>query len=284
MIFDWISNAIAALWAFFSSDTFFFALFWLFAPYVVAWIVLLRCHRPWEAEELGMAPDLRGGGSRGSAGGPVAGLSVVDLDGLAGLAGAFAGVAGDLCRAGVRGPRRLCVLATAHQGRRHPPHGRPLDDGKQEFESMAPPLGPRPATVGTGRRIVIFCDGTSNKPDQLSEGIAAPTNVYKLFTHLAKSEAQTGWYDAGVGTETSSKSLAGKTLSALAKMVGWVKATQFFGAFVKFRTISRRVSASASPKTSCRPIPRSSAAIVPAIASTSWAFRAAPTRRVAWPA
>ena len=236
MIFDWISNAIAALWAFFSSDTFFFALFWLFAPYVVAWTVLLRCHRPWEAGNWVWRPIL-------VAVGAVALLAVLSpgyplsiwtdwrawLEHLPALLVIFAVLA-------CTGPARLCA-STADRVSRVRRIVNRLDDGKQEFESAAPPLGPRPATLGTGRRIVIFCDGTSNRPDQLSEGIAAPTNVYKLFMHLAKSEAQTGWYDAGVGTETSSESLAGKTLSALAKMVGWVKATPFFGAFVKFRTI-----------------------------------------------
>ena len=157
-------------------------------------------------------------------------------------------------------------------------------DGPQVFEVDPPPLGPPPAAVGTGRRIVIFCDGTkADKPDQLSEGIAAPTNVYKLFTHLAKSEAQTGWYDAGVGTETSSEFLAGKTLNALAKMMGWVKAT-LFGAFVKFRTLIEAGFGVGITENIVQAYTEIVRRYRPGDRITSWASHAAPTRRVAWPA
>jgi UPF0716 family protein affecting phage T7 exclusion len=70
------------------------------------------------------------------------------------------------------------------------------------FEVQPQALGPPPMAAGGGRRIVIFCDGTSNKPDQTSDGEPAPTNVYRLFRDLRKDETQTAWYDPGVGTET----------------------------------------------------------------------------------
>ncbi|MBN9562251.1 MAG: DUF2235 domain-containing protein [Alphaproteobacteria bacterium] len=57
-----------------------------------------------------------------------------------------------------------------------------------------------------GRRIVICCDGTSNRPDRQEDGEAAPTNVCKLWRALCNDETQTVWYQAGVGSDTSSTS------------------------------------------------------------------------------
>ena len=49
------------------------------------------------------------------------------------------------------------------------------------------------------KRLVVFCDGTWNKPDQV-----APTNVYKLARALASQDEQgvdqRFHYEAGVGT------------------------------------------------------------------------------------
>ena len=45
-----------------------------------------------------------------------------------------------------------------------------------------------------GRRIVICCDGTSNRPDRQEDGEAAPTNVWKLWHALRCDETQTTWY------------------------------------------------------------------------------------------
>ena len=233
MILDWISKAIAAIGAFFASDAFIFALLWLIVPYIVAWGALLRSHRPWSSPGWVLSP------------------LIVALAALALLAVLSPGQPVAVWRAwpqhlpwllvlyavlACAGPARLAWQTRSCVKRVRRIVTRPAD-GPQVFEVDPPPLGPPPAAVGTGRRIVIFCDGTSNRPDQLSEGIAAPTNVFRLFSNLEKSEAQTGWYDAGVGTETSSESLTGKALGAVAKMIGWVKATPFFGAFVKFRTL-----------------------------------------------
>ncbi len=235
-IFDWTTDAIMAIGAFFVSDTFLVVLFWLFAPYVVTWIALVPCHRPWASGSWKWRP-------RCVAGAAVV-LVVLLLPGypLAVWDGwevwlkylpwwlalyvvlACIGPAWLAFKVSER-INRACRIVKSVPGK------------EQEFEIAPPPLGQRPPTLLTGRRIVLFCDGTSNRPDQLSEGISAPTNVYKLYTNLVKNEAQTGWYDPGVGTETSSESLVGKKLGAVAQMVGWLRATPFFGAFVKIRTI-----------------------------------------------
>ncbi|MFC7542458.1 phospholipase effector Tle1 domain-containing protein [Siccirubricoccus deserti] len=63
--------------------------------------------------------------------------------------------------------------------------------------------GPRPAARG-GRRIVICCDGTGNRPDDEEEGLPATTNVWKIHHGLVCDDTQTSWYDPGVATDTSS--------------------------------------------------------------------------------
>jgi uncharacterized protein (DUF2235 family) len=54
------------------------------------------------------------------------------------------------------------------------------------------------------KRLVVCCDGTWNRPDQLDEGMAAPTNVSKLALAVAREDgggtAQLLHYQAGVGT------------------------------------------------------------------------------------
>ena len=110
-----------------------------------------------------------------------------------------------------------------------------VDDPTFEEEQQA--LGPAPMAAGSGRRIVIFCDGTSNKPDQTSDGEPAPTNVHRLFRDLRKDESQTAWYDPGVGTETSSQAVKGATAGRIAGMIGWVQGSQGAGYYVKYRTI-----------------------------------------------
>src|SRR5262249_31127528 len=54
---------------------------------------------------------------------------------------------------------------------------------------------------------------------------------------LVKTEEQTGWYDPGVGTGTSSVSVAGKVLANITRTIGWANATALFGGFVKVQTI-----------------------------------------------
>jgi uncharacterized protein (DUF2235 family) len=54
-----------------------------------------------------------------------------------------------------------------------------------------------------GKRLVLCCDGTWNKADQVSNGHPCPTNVVKLAYRVAKRDANTPqivFYDQGVGT------------------------------------------------------------------------------------
>jgi uncharacterized protein (DUF2235 family) len=54
------------------------------------------------------------------------------------------------------------------------------------------------------KRLVVACDGTWNRPDQLSAGVASPTNVAKLALAVAREDAggdpQLLYYHSGVGT------------------------------------------------------------------------------------
>jgi uncharacterized protein (DUF2235 family) len=55
------------------------------------------------------------------------------------------------------------------------------------------------------KRLVVCCDGTWNRPDQVKDGVASPTNVTKVARGLAKQDAtgitQVVYYHPGVGTE-----------------------------------------------------------------------------------
>jgi uncharacterized protein (DUF2235 family) len=55
-----------------------------------------------------------------------------------------------------------------------------------------------------GKRLVVCCDGTWNRPDQLFNGVAAPTNVSKLALAVARQDDegtdQRVFYQPGVGT------------------------------------------------------------------------------------
>lgn len=59
------------------------------------------------------------------------------------------------------------------------------------------------------KRLVICCDGTWNRPDQLAAGIHAPTNVAKLALGIAAAGddgvAQVLFYQRGVGTRRSER-------------------------------------------------------------------------------
>ena len=234
MIFSWVSETIAAITAFFLSDAFYFGLFWLLVPWIVAWIALLPWHRPWQSAAWVLSP-------LGAALAALALLVIVSPGHSPAIWRAWPqAIPWGLVAYGVLvciGPARLAWVTRSHVRRVRRIVTRPPDGKPQVFEIEPPPLGPQPPVVVTGRRIAIFCDGTSNKPDQLSEGISAPTNVYKLYSHLVNNELQTRWYDPGVATGTSSESLAGKTLGVVSKAIGWIKATQIFGGFVKLRAI-----------------------------------------------
>lgn len=50
------------------------------------------------------------------------------------------------------------------------------------------------------RNVVICCDGTWNTPEQMDNGLPAPTNVVKLYNALEKDKNQIAYYHPGVGT------------------------------------------------------------------------------------
>ena len=63
------------------------------------------------------------------------------------------------------------------------------------------------------KRLVVCCDGTWNRPDQVNRGVAAPTNVAKFALALAERDAdrheQRLHYEAGVGTRRHERLLGG---------------------------------------------------------------------------
>lgn len=63
---------------------------------------------------------------------------------------------------------------------------------------------------GSGKRLIICCDGTWNTPKQEDHGLPAPTNVYKIYCAVSDSnrnpqqrltKPQYCYYHTGVGTE-----------------------------------------------------------------------------------
>jgi uncharacterized protein (DUF2235 family) len=59
------------------------------------------------------------------------------------------------------------------------------------------------------KRLIVCCDGTWNKPEQLSKGLLAPTNVSKLALSIAREDEdgtpQLVHYQRGVGTRVLEK-------------------------------------------------------------------------------
>ena len=87
------------------------------------------------------------------------------------------------------------------------------------FFSIRPQLGRRirpfktstfQCRAGPGRRIVILCDGTSNRPDNHPDGESIATNVWKLSGFFRDDDTQTIWYEAGVGSDSSSTAVRAK--------------------------------------------------------------------------
>ncbi len=94
---------------------------------------------------------------------------------------------------------------------------------RRRLEDLAqPPLQPMklPRPEGQGRRIVILCDGTSNRPDETENGESTATNVWKLADALICDETQTVWYQAGVGSDTSSTARAARRTQRLLSITG----------------------------------------------------------------
>lgn len=79
---------------------------------------------------------------------------------------------------------------------------------------------------GAGRRIVILCDGTSNRPDDRPDGESVATNIWKLSKLLNNDETQTVWYQAGVGSDTSSTAAEARRTQWLLSTAGFSGATR----------------------------------------------------------
>ena len=73
-----------------------------------------------------------------------------------------------------------------------------LDLSEPEHQDVDRPFPGRP-----GRKIVILCDGTSNRPDERPDGKLLATNIWKLSNKLRNDQTQTVWYQAGVGSDSS---------------------------------------------------------------------------------
>lgn len=89
-----------------------------------------------------------------------------------------------------------------------------------EPQPAASPAAAMPPSPHSGRRIVICCDGTSNRPDQEEDGQSAITNVCKLSRSLVSDEEQTVWYQPGIGSDTSSTAQEAQRTKRILELVG----------------------------------------------------------------
>ena len=85
-----------------------------------------------------------------------------------------------------------------------------------------------PVQAGPGRRIVILCDGTSNRPDNHPDGESIATNIWKLSGFLRDDDTQTDWYEAGVGSDSSSTAAHAKRTQYLLSLTGFAEGTKIF--------------------------------------------------------
>lgn len=93
---------------------------------------------------------------------------------------------------------------------------------RRRYLTGTPPNQAEPEAVpsSAGRRIVILCDGTSNRPDQQEDGEAAATNVWKLYKALGCDETQITWYQPGIGSDSSSTAAEARRTQAILSAVG----------------------------------------------------------------
>jgi uncharacterized protein (DUF2235 family) len=85
-----------------------------------------------------------------------------------------------------------------------------------------------PVQTGPGRRIVILCDGTSNRPDNHPDGESIATNIWKLSGLLRDDDTQTIWYEAGVGSDSSSTAASAKRTQYFLSLTGFAQGTKIF--------------------------------------------------------
>jgi uncharacterized protein (DUF2235 family) len=85
-----------------------------------------------------------------------------------------------------------------------------------------------PVQSRPGRRIVILCDGTSNRPDNHPDGESIATNIWKLSGFLHDDDTQTIWYEAGVGSDSSSTAVRARRTQYLLSTTGIAQGTKIF--------------------------------------------------------
>lgn len=85
---------------------------------------------------------------------------------------------------------------------------------------LPPSAEPHAKPLPGGRSIVILCDGTGNRPDGMEGGEPAATNIWRLHGTLACDETQVVWYQAGVGSNSSSTDAEARRTRAVLAAVG----------------------------------------------------------------
>jgi uncharacterized protein (DUF2235 family) len=88
-----------------------------------------------------------------------------------------------------------------------------------------------PRQTGPGRRIVVLCDGTANRPDTLPHGESTATNIWKLSQMLEDDDLQTVWYEAGVGSDSSSTAQRARRTQRLLATTGVSGGVRFWAGF-----------------------------------------------------
>ena len=106
--------------------------------------------------------------------------------------------------------------------------------GGNASEGSPPPL-PAAPPVARGRRIVILCDGTGNRPPD-ADALAA-TNVWKIGQALVNDETQTIWYDPGVATGSSRPARAAAALERWAGQLWLAPLARVLGLAGRLRTV-----------------------------------------------
>jgi hypothetical protein len=71
------------------------------------------------------------------------------------------------------------------------------------------------------RKLIVCSDGTWNTPDQLDQGVPAPTNVARISNAIVKNQVQKVYYHPGVGTGNSwwDKAIGGGTGTGLTRNI-----------------------------------------------------------------
>jgi uncharacterized protein (DUF2235 family) len=104
--------------------------------------------------------------------------------------------------------------------------GRPVEVPLKQLPGAPPPA--------SGRRIVIMCDGTRNRPPSADD--PAATNIWKLSQMLVDDETQTIWYDPGVATGTSRPARMAAALEQWAGQLWLTPLARVLGYAGRFRT------------------------------------------------